>query len=72
MTNMPRIAQRKPSEKFQAYADRYREAVEAYASLLGSTHDIVQRQRLEAKLQNAREQAAFNQTKAQEARERGE
>lgn len=72
MTKPPHIASRMPSDKFQAYADRYREAARACASELGSTRDPIRRKQVEVKLQKSREQVAFNEAKAQEMRDRGE
>ena len=72
MNNPPYIARRKSSGQFLRYAERYRQAAGACASLLSSTRDPVQRQRLEAKLQKARIQAAFYEAKAQEALDQGE
>ena len=68
----PRITPRKPSDQFEQYAVRYKEAARAFASSLSSTHDPILRQHYEAKLQHARNQVAFYEEKAREARERGE
>lgn len=68
----PHITPRKPSEQFQRYADSYRKSAGGFASSLSSTHDPVLRKLYGRKLQHARDQVAFYEEKAREARERGE
>ena len=72
MIKPPHIASRKPSDKFQAYADRDSEAARACASELSSTRDPIRRKQVEEKLQKFRQQVAFNKAKAQEMRDLGE
>lgn len=66
----PRITPRKPSDQFERYAVRYKRAASVYASALSSTRDPTLRQHYEAKFQHARDQAAFYEEKAREARDK--
>jgi hypothetical protein len=66
----PRFTPRKPSEEFQRYADSYRKTAAGYASSLSSTHDPKLRKLYGRKLQHARDQVAFYEEKAREARDK--
>ena len=67
MSNPPHFVHRKASEQFQRYAVLEQRNADACASLLSSTRDPIQRRRLEMKLQKARDQVKFYETKAREA-----